>query len=568
MKTSKPFILYKSFNLFLSAFFLCLLAFASLAQRTNEEYLFEKELEQTLQLIVMVSVDYDGEGSGVGAGIVFAREGDRVLIVTAGHVIQKGPTTANNILVQFKSIPDKSFKATVLKHINNGESLDLAVLSVSRHANPGLNACTFPFDRLRPQRELERKEEVIPIGNPNGRSWAVPVEPDKISEITESELIFQSNNIKSGHSGGALIDNKANLVGMVTGDEAPLGHAMTIEALLKQLKQWNFPVLWSRSVFREDRYSLPLHVAADSANIPEIKKLLALCNNPNEADFYYRTPLHYAASKGNIEALLLLLKAGAMVDVQDFNEMYPVSLAIYGNHVEAVKFLVKSGAKINRPAFKKLTALHMSLEEEINPQIPLHLIQAGANVNAKDEDGNTTLHYAVKINNIEIVKAIIKAGADVEAEDNMRNTPLIIAVAADDLQMINLLMGSGAVVKASGSRKAHDVLHTAAYHSNNVETLKILLKAGANANGVDETGHSPLHYAVFRANSKNVGAEKMLEFITVLLSAGADPNAKNQRGVTPLSVVKDAQNDAAVNGDEVLNRMNAIGNLLRKHGGK
>ena len=568
IKNFKAFPVYKLFNLFATASLLWLLSFESAAQQTNEEYLFEKELEQTLQLIVMLSVDYDGEGSGVGAGIVFANENDRILIVTASHVVLKGTTPAKNILVRFKSAPDKSFKAVVLKHINNGESLDLAVLSISNLAAQGLNGCAFPFDRLRREGDLERKDEVIPIGNPNGRSWSVPVEPDKIAEVSESELVFQSNNIKSGHSGGALIDTKANLVGMVTADEAPLGHAMTIDALIRQLKQWKFPVLWSRSVFREDRYSLPLHVAADSGNIAAVKKLLAQCSNPNQVDFYFRTPLHYAASRGSVEALSLLLKAGAMLDVQDFNEMYPISLAIYGNHVEAVKFLVKSGAKINKPSFKKLTALHMALEKNINPQIPLHLIQAGANVNAVDEDGNTPLHYAVEIRNMEIVKALIKAGAELEAGNGGRNTPLMMAIAGDDLQMIQLLMASGAVVKDSASGKAHGVLHTAAYHSNNLEVLKLLLKAGAHVNGRDESGNTALLYAVWRANSKNTGAEKMPEFITVLLSAGADPNVKNERGVTPLSVVNDARNNAAVNGDEVLNRMNTIGNLLRKHGGK
>jgi ankyrin repeat protein len=558
--------LYKLSNLL--AFLFSLLPYASLAQRTNEEYTFEKELEQTLQLIVMISVDYDGEGSGVGAGIVFARDGDRILIVTASHVIQKGPTTAKNVLVRFKSIPDKSFKATVLKHINNGESLDLAVLSVTGDPKQGLSACAFPFDRLRWQRELERKDEVIPIGNPNGRSWEVPVESDKIAEIFDAELVFQSNNIKSGHSGGALIDTKANLIGMVTADEAPLGHAMTIEALLKQLKQWKFPVLWSRSVFREDRRDMPLHIAADSVNIPEIKKLLAECSNPNEIDFYYRTPLHYAASQGSVEALSLLIKAGAMIDVQDFNEMYPLSLAIYANHTEAVKFLVKSGAKINKPAFKKLTALHMAFDKEINPQIAIHLIQAGANVNAVDEDGNTPLHYAVGIKNIDIVKAMIKAGAELELENGEQNTALMIAAASDDLPMIQLLIASGAVVKAPASKKGHDVLHTAAYHSNNLETVKILLRAGANINGRDEAGNTPLLYAVWKANSKTTGAEKMPELITLLLSAGADPNAKSERGITPLSVVQEAQKDAAVNGEEVLNRMNVIGGLLRKHGAK
>ncbi len=90
----------------------------------------------------------------------------------------------------------------------------------------------------------------------------------------------------------------------------------------------------SASDFREDRYDLPLHVAADSGNIVEIKKLLASCNNPNQVDYQYRTPLHYAALKGNIQAMSLLLNAGAIADVQDFNEMYPLNLAIAKNGFE------------------------------------------------------------------------------------------------------------------------------------------------------------------------------------------------------------------------------------------
>jgi cytohesin len=263
-----------------------------------------------------------------------------------------------------------------------------------------------------------------------------------------------------------------------------------------------------------------------------------------------------------------LVKAGAMVEVQDFSEMYPLSLAIYGNHLEAVRFLVKSGAKINKPGFKKLTALHMALEEDLNPHIALYLLEAGANPNAKDEEGNSPLHWAVEIKNIEIVKAMIKAGADLESENGQRNTALMLAVARDDVAMMRLLMSAGATVRPSGSKKAHDVLHTAAYHANNLETIKILLKAGADVNGRDEDGNTPLLYAVRRANSKNTGAEKMHELVTLLLTAGADPNAASERGITPLSIVQDAQKDAAVNGDEVLQRMNAIGSLLRKHGAR
>ena len=565
MKLTNLFSLNKAFIFFSLLSLLCFHTFESAAQRTSEEFIFQKELEQTVQLIVMVTVDYDGESTGVGAGIVFANEKDRLFIATASHVIQKGSNPARDIFVRFKSAPDKLVKAIVLKQINTGESLDLAVLSVGNLAMQGINACAFPFDRLRRQANLERKDEVIPIGNPNGRSWAVTVEPDKISEITDIEIVFQSSNIKSGHSGGALIDMKANLIGMVTADEAPLGHAMTIDALLRQLKQWKYPVLLSNADFREDRYDLPMHVAADSGDIAEIKKLLADCNNPNQVDFHYRTPLHYAASGGNIPAMALLLKAGAIVDVQDFNELYPLNLAISRNHLEAVKLLIKAGAKINNKALGKLTALHWALEKDIHPQIPIYLIQAGADVNAMDDEKNSPMHYAVKMKNLEIVRALIKAGANLESQNSMLTTPLALAVISDDLQMIQLLTNSGALVKASGLSKAYTPLHTAAASSNNIETLKILLKAGASVHATDEISNTPLHYAVFRAIAGKESSNKLFDFITTLLAAGADPNAKNQEGVTALSAV--AKN-AMETDEEKKKRMKAIENLLRKHGGK
>jgi ankyrin repeat protein len=60
----------------------------------------------------------------------------------------------------------------------------------------------------------------------------------------------------------------------------------------------------------------------------------------------------------------------------------------------------------------------------------------------------------------------------------------------------------------------------------------------------------------------------MLAFITALLTAGADPNARNERGITALSILEDAKKDAVLTSDEMKNRLNAIANLLRKHGGR
>ncbi|MFC7441139.1 ankyrin repeat domain-containing protein [Laceyella putida] len=52
------------------------------------------------------------------------------------------------------------------------------------------------------------------------------------------------------------------------------------------------------------------------------------------------------------------------------------------------------------------------------------LIEAGANVNAADEQGYTALHVAVSKESLPMVRLLVEAGADVNAADHKGNTPL------------------------------------------------------------------------------------------------------------------------------------------------
>lgn len=438
------------------------------------------------------------------------------------------------------------------------------MLSTEDLSKQGLNACAFPFDRLSRKDDLERGDEVVPVGNPNGMSWILPMEENKIFEIDENQIVFQSTYIRGGHSGGALIDNSANLVGMITADSPPFGRAMNINAVLQQIKQWGYPVMWSTADFRENRRDIELHQAAKKGDIVTMKKLLALCHNPNEADYQYRTPLHYAAMEGKVEAISLLLKAGAFVDVQDFNEYYPLHLAVSEGHLESVKLLIKAGTKINNKIDEGFTPLHLALDSNINQEIAIFLIQAGANVNAQNDYKSTPLHFAVYIKSIDIAKSLVKAGASLEVQDEYFNTPLMTAVSEENLEMIRLLVASGARVNAQKTSTATGALHMAALYSNNIEVIKLLLKNGADVNAKNESGDTPLHYAVIRRND----LDKLLEVMTVLLKAGAKVNAVNEEAMTVLSKAKMAQENSSKNKDELINRIKAIESLLLQYGGK
>ena len=59
------------------------------------------------------------------------------------------------------------------------------------------------------------------------------------------------------------------------------------------------------------------------------------------------------------------------------------------------------------------------------PQLIQGLVDAGAKINATDNAGNTTLHWAAASGNASLIQGLVDAGADIKATDNDENTPLV-----------------------------------------------------------------------------------------------------------------------------------------------
>ena len=74
------------------------------------------------------------------------------------------------------------------------------------------------------------------------------------------------------------------------------------------------------------------------------------------------------------------------------------------------------------------------------------LVNAGADVNARDSDGDPLLHEAIFRGNREIVRILVDAGVDVKASDSRGDSPLDSARfwARNDPEIVQILVEAGA----------------------------------------------------------------------------------------------------------------------------
>ena len=102
------------------------------------------------------------------------------------------------------------------------------------------------------------------------------------------------------------------------------------------------------------------------------------------------------------------------------------------------------------------SALHFAISAS-STQIVDALIGAGADVNARTEDGFSALLLAVQEGNAAIVAALLAGGADPNARDTWsHNTPLHIAIEAGRVDLVSLLLANGGTTVAGVSRPQVD----------------------------------------------------------------------------------------------------------------
>jgi ankyrin repeat protein len=158
-------------------------------------------------------------------------------------------------------------------------------------------------------------------------------------------------------------------------------------------------------------------------------------------------------------------------------------------------------------------------------------LEHGGNPNARNHFGGTLLETATNWNYNQIVKSLLLKGADPNQCRPSNECALFIATGRDT-EILRMLVAAGADVnrsttshetilgRAAGSqlRTFKNLTKTGGYRGSLpdlVESVRILLAAGANINEIDGSGRSALRNAMLSNN---------IEIARLLLQAGADVN--------------------------------------------
>ena len=299
--------------------------------------------------------------------------------------------------------------------------------------------------------------------------------------------------------------------------------------------------------------------AAMARNAQSVRSLLQKKADVNAPQVDGTTALHWAVRYDDLDTADVLIRSGARVSTANREGVTPLQLAAMNGSASMIDKLLKAGADANAALTPSGDTALMMAARTGTPEAITVLLEAGANVNAKETWGGTTaLMWAVSEQHAAAVKLLLEHGADVNASSNFVAaangrgfegrtpaapkaeqkveefasgwlTPLMFAAREGDLESARLLVRAGANVNAiAGDGK--DALGLAIFNGN-YEFASFLIDSKSDVNHADTQGFTPLFWAVDRRNMETAPnfpwmiTADPLPLIKKLLDAGANPNA-------------------------------------------
>ncbi|XP_063977685.1 ankyrin repeat domain-containing protein 12 isoform X2 [Diachasmimorpha longicaudata] len=255
--------------------------------------------------------------------------------------------------------------------------------------------------------------------------------------------------------------------------------------------------------YRDRTLRNTLHYCMDASTCGAVASAAPQLVNAPDAEGH--TPLHLAVIAGDTQLVAVLLANGANVNAKDLEGHSVLHWATVCGEAECVRLVLAAGAKPSTPDLRGGSPLHyaaqccgaavtaeLSVPKKVGLKVLHTLLEFGADVNAKDEDGRQPILWAASAGSVEAVLALVRAGGSAAAG----------ATDKDGLTALHCAASRG--------------------HARCVEALVNL--CGLQPDYVDDNGCSAVHYAATLGHA---------DATALLLRLGADPNRQDRKGRTP-----------------------------------
>ena len=253
-----------------------------------------------------------------------------------------------------------------------------------------------------------------------------------------------------------------------------------------------------------------------------------------EYSYLYNTSLIKAISDNDVDRVNILLYAG--VDPNEKNDEGTAPLVAAANSDPKItEMLLKRNAKVNEPSKDSVTPL-MAAARAGNLEAVTLLLEYGANPNAEDNKGKTALNYAAENKNHDIVLKLIDTKIiKIDDKETALSVSITSAAAAKDMMTVHKLLDRGADI--NGKNQLGYTPLIAAVDTGDYKFVREMLALNPNLEVKDNTGRTALMHSV---QNKDDAITKLL------LNAGANPQTQDALATTPLILSAKNSNNTMV----------------------
>ena len=400
--------------------------------------------------------------------------------------------------------------------------------TIHKHTMPRRHADSTQDENPRKRRQLSADEVFVEAAR-NGDTTAVRAVLDKYFTVRKTMAFGAAHEACRGNHDECLtlllpyVETTQMGFGMLLSECVHADHVACTEVLLQHWKSVCDDVAL---VPHDAKHSAgqPASLCPAMWSDPAVCRVLidagADLHTKNESE---QLPLHYACESGALDVVKMLVEAGVGVRATDDEGSTCLAIAAYSGNTETARYLVGlPHVDVNHRDSTDFTVLHSAAASKAT-DVAQVLIDAGADIDAMNNEGHAPLYFACASGALDVVKMLVRAGAD-----DRGGTCLTKAANCGHTEVVRYLLCLPEVELNRRDDDLKTALHSAVEHAH-TDVVQVLIDAGADTNTpiiVDYSLNlSPLQAACIM---------ETLDIVKMLVRAGAGVRATDTNGSTCL----------------------------------